>query len=133
MNFKQRSLIIFFSVICVCSGSCKKGKKDENLIPNNKKQQESVAVKKKIVYLVRGTNFRLNYIDSNSVFKRGESGKDSVKYSFNKGSGENIGISIFKQLESDSIFYWEITINGKVQANAFSPGGAYMMIPYDTK
>lgn len=115
------------------STSCKKDKKGSDVSPDAKKEQpgKMVVSKKKIVYLVKGTHFRLNYIDSNSVFQTDRLYKDSARITFNKNSGEYIGMSVLKPLPTDTIFSWEIFINGRLHANAFSPGGAYFIIPYD--
>jgi hypothetical protein len=40
-------------------------------------------------------------------------------------------MSIFLASPADSIITWEISIDGKLYANAFSPGGAYMLVPYN--
>lgn len=122
--------MFFLSAVCIFSASCRKNKKETPLPQIENDHPENVAVKKKIVYLVKGSNFRLNLIDSNSVFRRDIYMKDSIRYSFNKGSGASIGMSVFKQTITDTIFYWEISVNGEVKANAHSVGGAYFMVPY---
>ncbi|MBC7913004.1 MAG: hypothetical protein H7Y07_02675 [Pyrinomonadaceae bacterium] len=133
MNFKQVNFMFFVSLLCMCSTSCKKDKKESDVSPEAKKEQpgKMVVTKKKIVYLVKGTYFRLNYIDSNSVFQTDRRFQDSARITFNKNSGEYVGMSVFEQLPKDTIFSWEIFINGRLHANAFSPGGAYFIIPYD--
>jgi hypothetical protein len=95
-----------------------------------KKVAGPVFVSKKIVYQVKGTNFKINYIDSNSVFVRERVCKDEFKYEFTKGAGALIGISISKLTPVDTVFGWIITMDGNSTANAFSEGGAYMNIPY---
>jgi hypothetical protein len=88
------------------------------------------AKQRDIVYEVSGTHFKLNYIDSNSVFKRDEMHNDLFRYAFKKGSGASIGISISKQTSDDQIYSWKIYIDGQLYANAYSEGGAYFTVPY---
>jgi hypothetical protein len=83
-----------------------------------------------IVYIVEGTHFRLNYIDSNSVFQKDETYSDHFRYEFKKGSGANIGMSVFLLNSTDQIYSWKIFIDNKLYANAFSEGGAYLTVPY---
>lgn len=85
---------------------------------------------RKIKYVVSGTNFRMNYIDSLSVFNSDKVYRDSFSYEFLKGTGASVGMSIYRQASSDSIHYWALYIDDKLYANAFSEGGVYMMIPY---
>ncbi len=86
---------------------------------------------KTVVYLVKGTNLKLDFIDSNSVFQTHKVYADSFRYEFKKGSGASIGISIFKVSSSDTIYSWSIFIDNKLYANAFSEGGAYFTVPYN--
>ena len=133
INFKQVTLIIFAGVLSLTAGSCKKGEKDPTELPGKETETPGdgpLATKKTIVYIVKGTRFRLNMIDSNSVFKRDLYFNDSLKYQFEKRAGSNVGISVFKQAIGDTITSWEIKVNGKVQANAASEGGAYFTVPY---
>lgn len=83
-----------------------------------------------IVYLVRGSNIRMNYIDSASVFQRDKVFTDSFRYEFKKGSGASIGMSVYRLSPDDSINEWDLYIDGKLYANAFSEGGVYMIVPY---
>jgi hypothetical protein len=103
--------------------SCKKDKTDPPF--------ENVATLKKITYLVKGTNFKMNYIDSFSVFQSDRVFQDSFRYEFIKGSGAEIGMSIFLQAPTDVIFSWAIYVNDKLYANAYSQGGAYFTVPYN--
>lgn len=103
--------------------SCDKEHDDDPIIPHAKLRT--------IVYEVSGTNFRLNYIDSTSAFKKDEVHKGFFRYEFRKGSGASIGISIFRQSIADTIYNWNIYIDNKLYANALSEGGAYFTIPYE--
>jgi hypothetical protein len=85
---------------------------------------------RQILYLIKGTNFNLNFIDSSNNFQQNVTMVDSFHYSFKKGAGGNIGISILRYTPADIIYSWEIYIDGKLYANAFSEGGAYMVVPY---
>lgn len=85
---------------------------------------------RKIKYVVNGTNFRLNFIDSLSAFNADKVFRDVFSYEFRKGTGANIGMSVYRQSSSDTIYSWAIYIDDKLYANAFSEGGAYMMVPY---
>jgi len=85
---------------------------------------------RQILYLIKGTHFNLNFIDSNNIFHQNVTIVDSFHYAFTKGAGGNIGISITRYTPSDIIYSWEIYIDGKLYANAFSEGGAYMVVPY---
>jgi len=116
--------VMFFGWIIAGSITCKKEKA-------NSSSHTPVFTPKKILYQVKGTHFRLNYIDSNSVFQKDQVFHDSFKYQFTKGPGAGIGISVFLLDSTDRIDSWEIYINGKLYANAFSEGGAYMTVPYD--
>jgi hypothetical protein len=86
---------------------------------------------KDITYIVKGTNIKLNFIDSQSVFQQDKVFTDSFHYAFKKGPGANIGISVHSLSPADTIYGWQILINGKLYANAFSGGGAYFTVPYD--
>lgn len=96
-----------------------------------KKEVPKVYNPKKVVYLVRGTQFRLNFIDSNSVFQKDKVFRDSFRYEFIKGPGASIGISIYRFSAADTIFSWELFLDGQLFANAFSEGGVYSTVPYD--
>jgi hypothetical protein len=108
-----------FGLLIMLLVSCKK---ENNPSPRAKQRD--------IVYEVSGTHFKLNYIDSNSVFKRDEVYNDSFRYAFKKSSGASIGISIFKQTSDDQIYSWKIYVDGQLYANAYSEGGAYFTVPY---
>ncbi len=118
-NFKK----LLWALLTICTIlSCKKDKANEDV---NKASLKTVA------YVIKGTHIKLNFIDSNSIFQSGKIYTDSFIYIFKKGSGADIGISVYKQAASDSIFNWSIYINGKLYANAFSEGGAYLTVPYN--
>ena len=95
------------------------------------KNIEPTFVEKNILYLVKGTHLKLNYIDSGSVFQKDQVFQDSFRCEFKKGPGASIGISVFRESASDTVYSWHIFINGNLYANAFSEGGAYFTIPYD--
>lgn len=119
MAFKKWSGSMALGLLFVLLFACKK-----------ETQQTARAKTRDIVYEVSGTHFKLNYIDSNSVFKRDEVYNDTFRYAFKKGSGASIGISISKQTSDDQIYSWKIYIDGQLYANAFSEGGAYLTVPY---
>lgn len=124
MSINMRSVkIISLSLLIIWCTSCSKTKTDKN-------DPGPDGSSKKIVYTVTGTHFKLNYIDSNSVFHNGEIHDGTFRYEFNKGSGAYIGISIFVLQPSDHIDSWTIHIDNKLVANAFSEGGAYFTVPY---
>jgi hypothetical protein len=87
--------------------------------------------KKQVIYSVKGSNFILNYIDSNSAFQSNQAFQGSFDYTFQKAPGSPIGITVSLASPADSITSWEIYIDGKLYANAYSPGGAYMLVPYE--
>ncbi len=124
MIFRTKFFTASTIFIAVSLFSCKKDS-------GNKDKPDSNFPPKHIVYLVKGTNFRLNYIDSNSVFQHDQLFKDSFRYEFDKGPGASIGISIYLPSQTDTIFSWYIYINNKLYADAFSEGGAYLTVPYD--
>jgi len=84
-----------------------------------------------VMYLVRGSHIRLNFIDSTSVFQRDRIYTDSFRYEFKRGPGTGIGMSVGVPSPADTISGWELRIDGKLYANAFSTGGAYLTIPYN--
>ena len=84
-----------------------------------------------VTYWVRGSHIKLNFIDSTSVFQSGKVYTDSFRYEFNRGPGAGIGMSVGIPSLSDTIYNWELRIDGKLYANAFSTGGAYLTIPYN--
>ncbi|MEO5564983.1 MAG: hypothetical protein ABIR18_16170 [Chitinophagaceae bacterium] len=118
-----KKLVFFCSFLLAGILSCKKDNELEDNI-NGK------AGDRKITYVVDGTHFRLNYIDSNNVFQRDRTFTDHFSYEFSKGSGASIGMSIFLLDPSDQIYSWKIYIDDKLYANAFSEGGAYLTVPY---
>ena len=122
MSLLKYTPVLFCYLLIVIAPSCNKSKSNATLVPRAKERD--------ILYLVKGSNFRLNFIDSNSVFQRDKVFQDSFRYEFKKGSGASIGISIYKQSPGDSIHEWEIYIDGQLTANAFSEGGAYLTVPY---
>ena len=105
------------------------------LLPAQDKDKEVIKevtfIPKDILYVVKGTHLKLNFIDSQSVFQKDRAFQDSFHYAFKKGPGAQIGISVHSQSPADTIYSWHIFINGKLYANAFSEGGAYLTVPYD--
>src|SRR5262245_10436437 len=69
---------------------------------------------KKITYLVTGTKFKLNYIDSNSFFQKDQVYSESFRYEFMKSPGSSIGITIHLFSDTDQIYSWNIYINDKL-------------------
>ncbi len=131
MDFKKRVVGYLLVSVSIALISCKKGKKLD-LSPDPIKDPKYVAVVKSVVYRIKGTHFRLNFIDSTGNFQRDRLYSDSLVYRFKKGSGASIGISVFKQDIADAIQFWEISINGKVKANSEGgTGGAYFTVPYN--
>lgn len=124
MVLYKKYSVLFLGLIFTGVSSCKK---DTDQI----KDTDPVFVPKDILYLVKGTHLKLNYIDSESVFQRDQVFQDSFRYEFKKGPGASIGISVFHQSTTDTVYSWHIFINGKLFANAFSQGGAYLTVPYD--
>ncbi len=86
---------------------------------------------KQVIYSVKGSNFVLNYLDSNHVFQSNKTFQGSFDYTFLSAPGSAIGITISPASPADSITYWGIFIDGKLYANAYSAGGAYMLVPYE--
>ena len=122
MRMTTKALFLLAGLIII-AGSCKKDKEPKEPVPG--------FAEKNILYLVKGTHLKLNYIDSESVFQRDQVFQDSFRYEFRKGPGASIGITINRQSASDTIYSWHIFINGKLYANAFSEGGVYLTVPYD--
>ena len=128
--FQNHRLMILSKKLCfscctllfIAAASCDK---------DNDNVKEVTFPPKDITYVVKGTNIKLNFIDSQSVFQRDRVFKDSFHYAFKKGPGAQIGISVNSQSPADTIYSWHIFINGKLYANAFSVGGAYLTVPYD--
>jgi len=83
-----------------------------------------------VTYLVTGTRIKLNFIDSTSGFLRDQLYTDSFHYDFWRKPGTSIGITVNPASSADTIYNWEIRVDGKLVANAFSTGGAYLSIPY---
>lgn len=125
-----RILLFSFSWLAVTAIiSCRKDRhRDED---KNQPTIINQASLKTIVYTVKGTHFRMNYIDSNSIFRRDGDLHDFFRYEFRKGSGASIGMSVFPFDTNDEIYSWTIYIDGKLYANAFSEGGAYFTVPYN--
>jgi hypothetical protein len=88
--------------------------------------------KRNVTYIVKGTKFKLNFIDSTNNFQQNVVGTDGFQYSFAKGAGANIGMSISAFSAADTITSWEIDIDGKVAVIAYSDGSAYFTVPYPT-
>lgn len=83
-----------------------------------------------VMYLIKGTHIKLNFIDSTGGFQRDRLFTDSFRYEFWRKPGTGIGMSVGVATPEDVIYGWEIRIDGKLCANAFSVGGAYLNIPY---
>jgi hypothetical protein len=81
-------------------------------------------------YKVSGTNVRLDYIDSTSTFLTDQPLNGNFDYEFRRGPGTQIGINVDPADSTGAVFSWEIYIDNKLFANAFSRGGAYFIIPY---
>ena len=122
MTPHRKHLFLIFVLLAASSASCDK---EKEVI------KEVTFIPKDILYVVKGTQLKLNFIDSQSVFQKDRVFKDSFHYQFKKGPGASIGITVNRQSTSDTIYSWHIFINGKLFANAFSEGGAYFTIPYD--
>jgi hypothetical protein len=121
MRVPKKFYFFYFAFgIIVAAVSCRKDRDKEKTYPP-----------KNITYIVKGTNIKLNFIDSQSVFQQNKVFADSFHYSFKKGPGAGIGISVHALSPADTIYGWQILINGKLYANAFSTGGAYLTVPYD--
>jgi len=85
---------------------------------------------RQVQYLVKGTHIKVNFIDSVSGFQRDRVYSDSFRYVFMRAPGTYIGITVGTPSAEDVIYGWEIRIDGKLTANAFSTGGAYFNVPY---
>ncbi|HMH22021.1 MAG TPA: hypothetical protein VK563_09600 [Puia sp.] len=118
----HKYLLFLLGLVGAVSYSCNKA--------NSKPSGPASTTPRQIQYLIKGTKFNLNFIDSNNNFQQNQTMVDSFHYSFKKGAGGNIGISITRYTPADIIYSWEIYIDGKLYANAFSEGGAYMVVPY---
>jgi hypothetical protein len=110
----------FFPVIflVVLASACKKDK------PLNTQPRH-------ITYLVTGTRIKLNFIDSTSGFLKDQLYTGSFHYDFWRKPGTSIGITVNAASSTDTIYNWEIRVDGKLVANAFSVGGAYLAVPYN--
>lgn len=110
-----------YVIICIVAMAfgCKKDKPPVNNYPP-----------RHVLYLVKGTHIKLNFIDSTSGFLREQLYTDSFHYDFWRKPGTGIGMSVGVASPADTIFGWEIRVDGKLCANAFSVGGAYLSIPY---
>lgn len=73
----------------------------------------------------------MNFIDSTSGFLRDQLYTDSFRYDFMRKPGTSIGMTVNVPVAEDVIYSWEIRIDGKLVANAFSIGGAYLAVPYN--
>jgi len=94
------------------------------------RQQTSNYPPRHVLYLVKGTHIKMNFIDSISGFRQGQLFTDSFRYEFSRKPGTGIGMSVGIADSTDVIYGWEIRVDGKLVANAFSVGGAYLNIPY---
>ncbi len=103
--------------------SCKKNSTN----PDGK--GDTNTTKHQVTYTVSGTNFTLNFIDSNNVFESGVKSSGTWTYTFKQGSGANIGLTVNAAASTD-VSSWAIEIDGDAKANAFSTGGAYFTVPY---
>ena len=122
MTQHKKHPLLLFVLLVIAATSCDK---DKEVI------KEVTFIPKDILYVVKGTHLKLNFIDSQSVFQKDRAFQDSFHYAFKKGPGAQIGISVHSQSPADTIYSWHIFINGKLYANAFSEGGAYLTVPYD--
>ncbi|MDO6430414.1 hypothetical protein Q4E93_07445 [Flavitalea sp. BT771] len=84
-----------------------------------------------VTYLVTGTHLKLNFIDSTSGFLKDQLYTGAFHYEFWRKPGTSIGITVNAASFTDTIYNWEIRIDGKLVANAFSVGGAYLAVPYN--
>jgi hypothetical protein len=109
-----------FPVIClaVLALACKKDK------PLNTQPRH-------VTYLVKGTHIKMNFIDSTSGFLKDQRYTDSFRYEFMRKPGTGIGMTVNAASPADTIYGWEVRIDGKLVANAFSVGGAYLAVPYN--
>ncbi len=114
---------LFIGFISACNKSRHRHNDDDAPI-------NPVGALRTVKYSIVGTNFQINYIDSNTIYKSNEVYKDSFVYEFKKGSGAGIGLTVAKQSSSDTIYSWRITIDDVLYANAFSDGGAFFTVPY---
>ncbi len=121
MNLNKRTINFIFLLLAAVS--CSKDKNDNVVTPQ--------ASLKSVTYSIKGSNFNVSYIDSNSVYRENQVYKDSFNYQFNKGSGASIGLTVHAQSSSDTVYFWNIKIDGKLYANAFSDGGAFLSVPYN--
>lgn len=96
-----------------------------------KKRADIIFEPKQVVYNVKGTHFRVSYIDSNSVFVQNQFFRNEFTYVFRKSPGSPVGMSINTATVADTVYSWGIALDGRVFANAFSPGTAYLNIPFD--
>lgn len=123
---KSVAFVLFASFLLAISCSKHKHHSDDDNAPIN-----PVGISRTVVYTVKGTNFNIDYIDSNSVYKTDQVFMDSFVYTFKKGSGANVGLTVHPQSGlTDIIYSWSITIDGVLYANAFSEGGAFLSVPY---
>lgn len=121
MIFKKGIPALLIGLFVIGALSCKK----------NHDEPPKTYPPKQVIYSVKGSNFVLNYIDSNSNFQSNQAFQGSFDYTFYKTPGSPIGMSIALASAADSIISWSIFIDGKLYANAYSTGGAYMLVPYE--
>src|SRR5882672_5438673 len=84
-----------------------------------------------VTYLVKGTHIKMNFIDSTSGFLRDQFYTGSFLYEFMRKPGTSIGMTVNAASSADTIYNWEIRVDGMLVANAFSVGGAYLSVPYN--
>jgi hypothetical protein len=118
-SLKQFSVLLGLTALAFCA--CKKSDDPTPSYPP-----------REVTYVVKGTKFTLNFIDSSNAFEKGVIKQDSFRYDFWKGPGTNIGITVASFSPSDTVYSWEIYIDGKLSANALGQGGAYFGVPYPT-
>ena|SRR5579871_1613603 len=123
MNFRNSLLITLIGLGAISSFSCKKNSSDPD-------GSSSSTTKKTVSYTVTGTKYTVSFIDSTNSYEQGVTESGTWTYTFKQGSGANIGMTIALATSSDTIDSWEITVDGKLYANAYSAGGAFFTVPY---
>ncbi len=124
---RNRNAAYVLFIVLIFTSACNKSKHrhdddDSPIVP--------IGALRSVTYSVKGTNFNVSFIDSNTIYKVNQVYKDSFVYEFRKGSGAGIGMTVSPQSTSDTVYSWRITIDGALYANAFSEGGAFFNIPY---
>src|SRR4051812_17533029 len=73
-----------------------------------------------VTYLVTGTRIKMNFIDSTSGFLRDHFYTVFFHYDFGQNPATSIGIPATPASPADTIYNWEIRVDGKLVANALS-------------